>query len=122
MVFLVRVMASECSSIIATLCCHSLSTASQFLPVLMHMQSCDDESPLMAPFLPSSSDAHSDPEDLAVAVRNHSSGNAGSIPSTRWRQSWELVHEVVLPVAILLIGVGFSVAALYVAVLPMLGQ
>jgi hypothetical protein len=38
------------------------------------------------------------------------------------QQTWELVHEVLLPVAILLIGVGFSVAALYVALLPLLQQ
>lgn len=38
----------------------------------------------------------------------------------RLHQAWEVVHEVVLPMAILLIGVGFSVAALYVALLPLL--
>lgn len=83
-------------------------------------QTSDDEAPLTVPFLHSSSEAPSGPEDLTMSARPYSSNNAASTLSSKWQQAREVVHEVFLPIAILLIGVGFSVAALYVAVLPMI--
>jgi hypothetical protein len=57
-------------------------------------------------------------------VSNCHNGNSchSTAGGSKLQQIWELVHEVLLPVAILLIGVGFSVAALYVALLPLLQQ
>jgi hypothetical protein len=57
-----------------------------------------------------------------VSSRSICNGLHGTAGSTALQQAWEVLHEVLLPVAILLIGVGFSVAALYVALLPLLQQ
>lgn len=49
-------------------------------------------------------------------------GVQGAAHSSKLQQTLEMVHEVLLPVVILLVGVGFSVAALYVALLPLMQQ
>jgi hypothetical protein len=59
---------------------------------------------------------------MHVSSNSSCNGSQGTAGSKQLQRAWEFVHEVVLPVAILLIGVGFSVAALYVALLPLLQQ
>jgi hypothetical protein len=97
------------------------------------MQVIEEDFPLSASLLQHAAapDEVDDCEATAVGavafpghVSSHQSHNDchGTAGSSRLQQTCELVHEVVLPVAILLIGVGFSVAALYVALLPLLQQ
>uniref|UniRef100_A0A383VGQ9 Amino acid transporter transmembrane domain-containing protein n=1 Tax=Tetradesmus obliquus TaxID=3088 RepID=A0A383VGQ9_TETOB len=59
---------------------------------------------------------------LKTSSSSFCNGFRGIAGRRRLHHAWEVVHEAVLPIAILLIGVGFSVAALYVAVLPLLQQ
>eukprot|EP00878_Enallax_costatus_P003116 GHUV01003315.1.p1 GENE.GHUV01003315.1~~GHUV01003315.1.p1 ORF type:complete len:487 (+),score=112.67 GHUV01003315.1:283-1743(+) len=84
------------------------------------MQVADDEAPLLEPLIQDTL-APSGPVDLAASAR---SNRAHCTKRSRhcWSQALEILHEVVSPVAILLIGVGFSVAALYVAVMPMINS
>lgn len=73
------------------------------------MQADGLAAPLLAP-------AGDGPDGCSQLAQRSSS----SRPGLRWRVLWEAVHEVVLPLLILALGVGFSIAALYVAVLPWL--
>lgn len=87
------------------------------------MQDPDSEAPMLSPLLPNSTESPLGPENPlpdAEAYGNIRSGHPAA--STELTQAWEVLHEVVLPVTILLLGVGFSVAALYVAMLPLLAS
>lgn len=91
------------------------------------LQALDEELPLTAALLANEAPYGADgaagsslPASGQVSrrVSYNSSITAGS--DSRLQPALEVLHEVVLPVTILLIGVGFSVAALYVAILPLL--
>ena len=82
------------------------------------MQAADDEAPLLYPLLQDTL-APGGPEDLVAPTSSNRACGRMRSRHGGWSKAQEVLHEVVSPVAILLIGVGFSVAALYVAVMPM---
>lgn len=84
------------------------------------MQAVDDEAPLSQPLVQEIL-APGGAEDMGD-VSNDANRRKRSRHRHGWLQAQEVLHEVVSPVAILLIGVGFSVAALYVAALPMISS
>lgn len=77
----------------------------------------DREAQLTAGLLAHVSSPAGDDLAAATALSAHLSSSTGDgVLTTTTTSGWEVLHEVVLPVAILLLGVGFSIAALWVAV------
>jgi hypothetical protein len=100
---------------------------------MVYIQAVEEDCPLSASLLQHAAAPHGADDCEATAagaagfpghVSSHHTCTSShcSAGSSKLQQTWALVHEVLLPVAILLIGVGFSVAALYVALLPLLQQ
>jgi len=105
---------------------------SAWLPHLLlwdpFLQASIEHAAVMSPLLPeevSTSASSQDADATCIAPRWHHS-NEGGEPSletklgSSWHLTWEWVHQWLLPVSILVLGVGFSIAALYVAILPLL--
>jgi hypothetical protein len=105
---------------------------SAWLPHLLlsdpFLQTLIEHAAVMSPLLPeeaSTSVSSQDADATCVVPRWHHS-NEGGEPSletnlgSSWHLTWEWVHQWLLPVSILVLGVGFSIAALYVAILPLL--
>lgn len=94
----------------------------------MQRTSNDQEAPLVAALLANEVSPAGDQAAAAAAgagahcpVLSPSHSRSSLERSTlHTSHAWEVLHEVVLPVAILVLGVGFSVAALWVAVLAVL--
>jgi hypothetical protein len=77
----------------------------------------DQEAQLAAGLLAHDSTPAGDDLAAALALSAHfPSSTGGHAVNMANNSGWEVLQEVVLPVAILLLGVGFSIAALWVAV------
>jgi hypothetical protein len=100
--------------------CHVADVPLLLLPMQLLLHDNEAQQQLAASLL-----AHEAAGDAAAAVgsqhvsmtaRTSCTSLEGSVLAAYNSAAWELLHEVLLPVAILLLGVGFSVAALWVAV------
>lgn len=75
----------------------------------------DQEAQLTAGLLAHAAPAGDDQVGAPTLSAQGPGSSTGSLLALYNSAAWEVLHEVVLPVVILLLGVGFSVAALWVA-------
>lgn len=74
----------------------------------------------MAPSGDGAAAAAADGSPLLLSARTSTGSLEAAYLDRHSSAAWELLHEVVTPVFILLLGVGFSVAALWVAIAALL--
>lgn len=106
--------------------CLTSAWLSHLLLLALCLQASFEHAAIMSPLLgetTSTSSQDSNANCTAPAWHHSNEGGEPSIEtklSSSWHLTWEWVHQWLLPVSILSLGVGFSVAALYVAILPLM--